>query len=133
MRAGRIVFLFFLIAVLVGCTGNSIPADRTKDGVYKHVVLLDLKDSCTETDIIKVKTRLLELSKVEGVLDLSVTERYDAGDARALKDYDLMLYMEFASEEMLYAYSTDPFHLAVRSDLKAYMAAAPMVIDSRKN
>ncbi len=124
-------FLTVLLLVASSCSTESPTAiSYEKNGPLKHVVLLDLKDGCSEGDVDRVVKALYSLQEIEGVISLEVSARFETNDSRAKEDYDLMLYMEFASEETLYAYATDESHLAVREAIKPYMASAPEVLDT---
>lgn len=93
-------------------------------------MLLDLKEGCAPEDLTTVVQQLHTLSQIDGVLDLSVSERYDTGDGRARRSYDFLLSMEFADRSALEAYGEDEQHLAVRAEILPYPAGPPQVIDA---
>ncbi len=122
----------FIILLSLSCAQDSNPVEEVKTPL-KHIVLLDLKQSCTPEEEELVLSRLSTLDQIEGVYHLSVSRRTETEDPRALQDYDVMLSMEFESIEKLMAYAVDEHHLAIRKSLASYVASAPRVIDSMED
>lgn len=124
------------IALVISLFSLSCSLDSNPNEVHtplRHIVLLDLKDSCTPVDKELVISRLKSLDSIEGVYNLSVSFRTETEDPRAIQDYDVMLSMEFETLDQLKAYSIDEHHIAVRKSLAAYMSRAPEVLDSTKD
>ena len=71
----------------------------------KHIVLLELKENCSEEDIDRVVQALYSLQEIEEVIDLEVSRELDTGDDRLLGGFDILLYTEFGSEADLKKYS----------------------------
>ncbi len=124
---GRIAL--FIVLLTLSCTHGSNRVEEVKTPL-KHIVLLDLKETCTAEEEALIVLRLTSLSRIEGVHNLSVSRRTETEDPRALEDYDVMLSMEFESIEKLKAYAVDEHHLAIRKSLATYVDSAPRVIDS---
>jgi hypothetical protein len=121
-----------LVALVLGCTPPDSQSEITyeKNGPLKHVVLLDLKEGCSEADVDRVVQALYSLQEIEEVIDLEVSRYIDTGDDRSLGGFDILLYTEFGDEADLQKYAEDEFHLFVREELIPYMAAKPRVLDS---
>lgn len=123
-----LIQLLFLFACSMGDAPTAISYE--KNGPLKHIVLLELKENCSEQDIERVVQALYSLQEIEEVIDLEVSQALDTGDDRLLSGYDIILYTELGSEADLKKYSKDEFHLSVREDLKPYLATKPKVIDA---
>lgn len=94
----------------------------------KHIVFLELKPEITDTEkatFLKITKSLKDIPEVKA---MSVAERTDTGDKRAL-DYDVVLYMTFATKEDLAAYDQNEFHQQVRQQLGEYLASPPATFD----
>lgn len=94
----------------------------------RHIVFLDLKPEITEAEKAEFMTITKNLSRIAEVKAMNVAERADTGDKRAL-DYDVVLYMTFATKEDLVVYDQNKFHQEVRQQLGKYLAAAPATFD----
>lgn len=124
---GRIALFLFLFSLSCTSDSSSVLEPITP---LKHIVLLDLKKTCTAEEEDLVIARLNSLNRIEGVYDLAVSRRTETEDSRAIQNYDLMLSMEFESLEQLKVYTFDDHHLAIRKSLASYLDSAPRVIDS---
>ena len=120
---------FFTVLLLLSCTHNSSRVEEVETPL-KHIVLLDLKESCTAKEEAGIVAQLNSLSRIEGVYNLEVSRRFETEDPRALEDYDLMLYMEFEDLISLKAYSSNPEHLSIREQVSPYLDRIPAIVDS---
>lgn len=93
-----------------------------------HCVFLDLRPGISAADQQRIKDTLLSLGNIEEVRSISVVDKTDVGDSRAL-DYDIMLIATFEDKMALSSYDKNPDHQMVRDFLKPYMAGAPATFD----
>lgn len=115
------------ILILASCVNYGPSAEST--ATIGHMVCLDLKDDVKEADLEMIKTELQKLAELDETISVSIGKRAETGDDRLLKNYDFVLYETFASLEEMKSYATHPKHLAVRKNIKDFLAAAPVVID----
>lgn len=93
-----------------------------------HCVFLDLTEDVSPEDLRRITDTLSSLANIEEVRTISVVERTDVGDARALV-YDLMLIATFDDKAALSRYDKNPNHQLVRGFLKPFLASAPATFD----
>ncbi|MBI1185142.1 hypothetical protein GC194_12780 [bacterium] len=94
-----------------------------------HDVYLNLVDSMTADVRQMVLDQLHRLESLPEPIWLHVGERANTGDPRLDANYDLALHVVFANEEALKTYSVNTTHLEVRENIKAFLAAPPVVYD----
>lgn len=124
------IFCLFLILV-VACQNSRTPDEVAavqqvpmKTGL-SHLVFLSLQENVS---LDKVKQTLAGLAEVPEVASIKVVERLDVGDKRAL-DSELLLIVQFASEEDLRAYDRNELHQQIRSALKPMLRLPPTTFD----
>lgn len=124
--------LVVLVAFALGCapSDSQEAISYEQNGPLKHIVLLDLKEGCSEEDVDYVVQSLYSLQKIDEVIDLELSRFINTGDDRSLGGFDILLYTEFGDEDDLKKYSLHEEHLSVKEELMPYLAGKPRVMDS---
>ena len=94
-----------------------------------HIVLLQLNEDISDEEKETLVKKLESLADIPTVKNLQIGMPEDTDDPRAMTDYDLVLHMGFSSLDNLVTYQKDENHLAIRADLKPYLAKPPVVYD----
>lgn len=115
-----------VIGLLVSCQ-SKISEESSYEGLT-HCVFLKLNDSIAGSERQLVLDALLGLLDIKEVETLSVVERADIGDDRAL-DYDIMMIATFDNIEALERYDKNASHEEVRNTLKKYLSKPPATFD----
>jgi hypothetical protein len=132
-----IVILFTCLALVLSCNSEDKKLDEvaqegdllvTDNGQLEHMVFFSLKDTLSVDDLNFVKNQLNKLAHIPLVHEITISERKDLGDPRAL-DYDLLMIMRFTGESALQLYQQDPRHLNIKNSLAKYLDGAPATFD----
>lgn len=101
----------------------------SKSGDLVHHVYLNVKDDLTADQMSQLKEALNQLQGIEQIKSFILGEFKDLKDERAFSDYEIVLSMSFADEEAYETYQAHPTHVALKSKLDSYLAAAPATYD----
>lgn len=125
-----IICVIFLVSV-IGCgqVQKKTTNENYVSGQLVHTVLLKLKDNVSSERAKEVMELIETLSQIEEANGLFVASPADTPDPRAVQNYDFILQMAFNSIEELTTYSTNEYHLKVRSQIKNDLSATPLVFD----
>lgn len=96
------------------------------EGDLIHLVFFRLQADTYPTDLI---TAIKKLEDIPEVMDLEVGPYEELGDARALKEFSLLMSMSFADSSAYQRYQAHPIHLALKENAKAYLAGPPATYD----
>ena len=122
----KILIVLLFIPLIINC--NQRGPNNVDGAGVEHLVFLKLRPDLRPSEEKDFRTYIQDLKKVEGVMAMSVKERVDVGDERAL-DYDLLLTVWLKDEESLKAYDQDSLHNEIRQVLYAYLYQAPATFD----
>jgi len=101
----------------------------SKSGDLVHHVYLNIKDDLTSDQMSQLKEALNQLQGIEQLKSFSLGNFKELNDERAFSEYEVVLTMSFANEEDYQIYQAHPTHLALKSKLDTYLAAAPATYD----
>ena len=146
----NLIFLLFTATLLFYACGSDCPMKKALDeatgelekaktelailknvqeGKLVHVVHIKTRPDLSEEEIVDLKSKLISLSTIEGVLDMELGEPAETNDLRLNSDYNYVLQMRFATEADLTLYQKNEFHLKARESTKGYLAGPPVVFD----
>lgn len=120
------VLLFF---ILTSCDATKRSATLPSSEQLIHMVTFKLKPDLNPAEVQAFVDGIRSLCSIPYLSDCLTATPAETGDARLVSDYDLLLQMSFRNMELLERYSKDEFHLAVRKNIKSYLAEAPVVYD----
>lgn len=123
------VLIFALIVVGLGCK-QEVQSPSLQDGLNKnypivHMIFLNIKDDVMQNDRKNFKDAIEGLSEIAVVHNLSYGSYKDLRDPRSLKEYDMIIQMQFASERDYLTYQKDPKHLALKQMGGLLLAGPP--------
>lgn len=98
-------------------------------GKIKHLVLLDLKDGLSTQERATVLDAIENLVNIKSVENLQFGFFKDLNDDRALKDFELIMQMEFQNPEQYKIYQAHPIHLELKKALGSLLAGPPVTYD----
>ncbi len=75
-----------------------------------------------------IKT-LESVKNIEEVHHLKIGAFTDLGDKRALKDYNVVMQMQFENIQAYEAYQSHPIHMQLKKDVKPLLKAPPATHD----
>ncbi len=123
------LFILSLTTVFVSCsnTDRLTKAHRASAKQYAlvHTVYFEVEEVHCQALI----EALYSVSAITQVHDLKVGTFKDLGDQRALKDYDVVMQMQFKDEQAYQSYQAHPVHLKLKKDLKPILSAPPATHD----
>jgi len=95
-------------------TPDRMAADARRDAI-KHIVFFKLKDDSDRKIFKTLYYNLKELESIEYVNNFSLSEKLEEKYSSAVRtDYNLVMYMTFASEEHLAKYQEHEIHNRVK-------------------
>jgi len=97
-----------------------------EEGELVHVVLFKLKSAADQGFLIK---EVKKLEAIDEVKDLEVGFFENLEDPRALTEYGMMMEMSFDNVADYKTYQAHPLHLALKENIKAFMAGPPATYD----
>lgn len=125
----RLIKILVVGTLMLGCKSEM---SQDPQAELEHLVFIALNDSVSPAEIKLIKSKLNSLNRVEGVLDLSISEALDVGDKRAL-DYDILLQIWFENAASLKIYSEDEYHIRIKQELKPFLSRPPATFDRKVN
>ena len=93
----------------------------------RHLVLLSVD---FDVPVDSVFDQLARLSEIKEVAKLELGRFADLSDPRAMR-FQVILSTQFESESLYRIYESHPIHMDVKSKLKPYLSAPPVVYDYR--
>jgi len=142
--------LFILLVGIISCSNPTVQEDLNKvqaelatakstienlksqiepEGKLVHIVFFKLK---TNVDLVALGNEIKKLEAIEVIKDLQFGFFENLDDTRALSDYDLMMEMSFDDKEAYKKYQAHPIHLALKENVKSFLAGPPATYDYLK-
>lgn len=119
----KYLFLIVFFFVFSACQSNQSGLDKNYPIV--HMVFLNIKDDVMENDRKNFTGAIEALSEIPVVHNLSYGSYKDLRDPRSLKEYNILIQMQFASESDYLTYQNDPKHLALKQMGGLLLAGPP--------
>lgn len=116
--------IFCIIWLAIGCTSQQ----HSKNSIH-HVVYLSINSTAYDQQESEIMDRLSLLGDIAQVQSFHIGTFTDLQDQRALSDYELVLYMQFADTLAYQQYNQDSTHLAVRKYLAPMLDMPPRTYD----
>jgi len=98
-----------------------------------HLVFLNLKDDISPGQVEVIMERINQLGNIANVRNFSIGHYQDVSDPRAMSQYEIVLELAFENAAELASYQKDEQHIAIRADLKKYLASPPVTYDYKGN
>ncbi|MGH1365945.1 MAG: Dabb family protein [Calditrichia bacterium] len=94
-----------------------------------HLVFLDLKSDLLPEQLEGIMEKVNQLGEIANVQSFNIGRYQDVGDPRAMSQYEIVLELLFENAARLASYQQNEQHLAIRAELKKYLAGPPVVYD----
>jgi len=117
------VMVILIMFQFIACQSNQENLD--KDYPIVHMVFLNIKDDVMENDRKNFIDAIEALSEINVVHNLSYGSYKDLRDPRSLKEYDMLIQMQFASERDYLIYQKEERHLALKQMGGLLLAGPP--------
>lgn len=98
-------------------------------GFLVHEVYFNLKDNLTDDQKQSFLNQIKTLHQISEVKNLKIGKFEFLNDPRALKDYEMIMTMEFESKKAYVKYQSHPIHLELKKATANILAAPPSTYD----
>ncbi len=119
------VFVFFALSCKSDVQTHSKQSGLDKKYPIVHMIFLNLKEEVMENDQKNFMAAIEALSEIPVVQNLSYGFYKDLRDPRSLKEYEMLIQMQFATESDYLIYQKDPKHQSLKQMGGLLLAGPP--------
>lgn len=94
-----------------------------------HLVWFKLKTDLTDDERTEFMDQIRKLDQIEWVNNLEIGNFAELGDTRAMQEFQLVMGMNFRTEQEYRDYQSHPIHLALKDAVGKYLAGPPVTYD----